>query len=61
LHRVPGKDIELRLLNIIPMAIVILGGPIPALLLNLVGRSSSCWTFAKVGNPGSLQQQKSEA
>jgi len=61
LHRVPGKDIELQLLYLIPMAIVILGGPITALRLNLIGRSSSCWTFGKVGNPGSLQQQKSEA
>ena len=48
-------------LYIIPMAIVILGGPITSTLLNLFVLPSFYWAFGKAGNPGSLQQQKSEA
>ena len=60
-HRVPRMDIEMQHLYIIPMAIVILGGPITSMWLNLFVRPSFYWTFGKAGNPGSLQQQKSEA
>jgi len=54
-------DIEMQHLYIIPMAIVILGGPITSMLLNLFVLPSFYWTLGKAGNPGSLQQQKSEA
>jgi hypothetical protein len=60
-HRVPGMDIEIQRLEIIPTAIVILGSSITPKLLNLFVRPSFYRTFEKAGNPGSLQQQKSEA
>ena len=60
-HRVPTVDIEMQHLYIIPMAIVILGGPISSMLLNLFVLPSFHWTFWKAGHPGSLPQQKSEA
>ena len=60
-HRVPGMDIEMQHLYVIPMAIVILSSPITSMLLNLFVPPSFYLTFVKAGNPGSLQQQKSEA
>lgn len=60
-HRVPGMDIEMQRLYIITMAIVILRGQIRSMLLNLFVLPSFYLTFRKAGNPGSLQQQKSEA
>ena len=60
-HRVPGTDIEMQHLYIIPMTTVILSSPITSMLLNLFVQPSRYWTFGKAGNPGSLQQQKSEA
>ena len=60
-HRVPGMDIEMQHLEIIPTAIVILGSSITSMLLNLFVLPSFYWTFGKAGTLGSLQQQKSEA
>jgi hypothetical protein len=57
-HRVPGMDIEMQHLYIIPMAIVILSSPIISMLLNLFVLPSFYWTFGKAGTLGSLQQQK---
>jgi hypothetical protein len=60
-HRVPGMDIEMQHVYVIPMVIVILGGPIRSMLLSLFVLPSFDWIFGKAGNLGSLQQQKSEA